>query len=106
MKFTAVTAAALASVAAVSAQSSNTSVCDKYSMALLNSTQGAAQKTLLTLVVNSALIGNYSNATSATATVKPTGILTTNGTYNGTNNINLLKYFDGSLLSTSGLNWK
>ncbi|KDN52712.1 hypothetical protein K437DRAFT_162155 [Tilletiaria anomala UBC 951] len=97
MKFTAITVGALAGAAAVSAES----FCDKYSTALFNSTDGAQQLTLLTLVVNSALIGNYSNATSANAPVKPTGILTANGTFNGVNNINLLKYFDGSLLSTN-----
>ncbi len=77
MKSVAFTAAALAGVAAVSAQSNNQSICDKYSTALLNSTGATEQRTLLTLLVNSAVIGNYSNATAANAPVKPSGILTT-----------------------------
>lgn len=55
-----------------------------------------AQYTLLTLLVNTALIGNY---TQPNVGVAVNGILNP-GTYNGTN-VNLLPYFDGSLLSTN-----
>ena len=102
MKFTSLTIGALASIAAVSAQknnSSKTSFCDKYSSALFHSTAADKQLTLLTLAVNSALIGNYSNATAANAPVKPNGILN-NGTYQG-KPVSLLKYFDGSFASTN-----
>lgn len=100
MKFSAVTIGALAGAAAVSAQNSSTpSFCDKYSTALFNSTAADKQLTLLTLVVNSAVIGNYSNATAPNAAVKPTGIVN-NGTYMG-KSVSLLKYFDGTVASTN-----
>lgn len=52
--------------------------------------------TLLTLLVNTAVIGNY---TKPNVGVHVPGILA-NGTYNGTA-VNLLPYFSGGLLSTN-----
>ncbi len=49
-------AAAAGSVAAQ--RPSNTSICDYYTTALLTNNTAANQKTLLTLVVNTAVIGN------------------------------------------------
>jgi hypothetical protein len=54
------------------------------------------QKTLVTLVVNTAVIGNY---TQPNVGITVPGILA-NGTYNGTA-VNLLPYFDGMLYSTN-----
>ena len=51
---------------------------------------------MLTLVVNTAVIGNY---TQPNVGITVPGILA-NGTYNGTA-VNLLPYFDGMLLSTN-----
>lgn len=61
-----------------------------------NSTNGTTQATLLTALVNTALIGNYSPLGGKH---NVSGILA-NGTYNGTQ-VSLLKYFDGSLKSTN-----
>jgi len=82
----------LASLAAAQ----NMSICDKYTTALLKTNNGANQYTLLTLVVNTALIGNY---TQPNVGIAVTGILNP-GMYNGTA-VNLLPYFDGELLSTN-----
>jgi len=91
---------------------SNVSICDYYTTALLKNNTALNQKTLLTLVVNTAVIGNckYQNALLSTPAhnlpdTKPNvgiavpGILAA-GTYNGTA-VNLLPYFDGALLSTN-----
>ena len=53
------------------------------------------QMTLLTLLVNTAVIGNYTtpNMNAVTGILNP-------GVYNGTN-INLLPYFNGGLNSTN-----
>ncbi|PWN35970.1 uncharacterized protein FA14DRAFT_184804 [Meira miltonrushii] len=98
MKFLTLVAGFSAAFAAVSAQSSNQSICDKYTTALLKDNNATNQKTVLTLVVNTALIGTYSNATGAPKN-NVTGILN-NGTYGG-QPVSLLKFFDGSLKSTN-----
>jgi len=85
----------LASLAA--AQNSNISLCDKYTTALLKVNNATTQYTLLTLLVNTALIGNYTQPNTGIAV---NGILNP-GTYNGTS-INLLPYFNGDLLSSNG----
>ena len=74
----------------------NTSICDYYTGALLKNNTAANQYTVLTLVVNTALIGNY---TTPNVGIAVNGILNP-GTYNGTS-VNLLPYFDGSLASTN-----
>ncbi|KDE04403.1 hypothetical protein MVLG_05193 [Microbotryum lychnidis-dioicae p1A1 Lamole] len=75
----------------------NTSICDYYTTALLKNNTGANQLMLLTLLVNTAVIGNYS---SINVGVAVPGILNPNGTYNGTA-VNLVPYFSGALASTN-----
>lgn len=86
----------LAAVSSVFGQRpSNTSICDYYAKALFNESSATTQKTLLTALVNTAVIGNY---TQPNLNAVP-GILAP-GTYNSTK-VNLLQYFDGSLKSTN-----
>lgn len=49
----------LALAAGVAAQDMDQSLCDKYTTALLMENNATNQQTLLTLVVNTAVIGNY-----------------------------------------------
>ncbi|KAG9962681.1 hypothetical protein KCU61_g4363, partial [Aureobasidium melanogenum] len=86
--------AGLAAVAAP-ALAQNASICDKYTTALLKENTGANQLTLLTLLVNTVVIGNY---TQPNMNAVP-GILA-KGTYNGTE-VNLLPYFNGGLASSN-----
>jgi len=67
-----------------------------YTTALLKENNSTNQLTVLTLIVNTALIGNYSTINVG---VPVTGILNP-GTYMG-KAVNLLPYFDGSLKSTN-----
>ena len=96
MQFT--KSAALAAIAATAsaARPANMSICDYYTTALLTNNTAANQYTLLTLVVNTAVIGNY---TKPNVGIAVTGILNP-GEYNGVK-VNLLPYFDGGLASTS-----
>jgi len=73
----------------------NMSVCDKYTTALLKDNNATNQYTLLTLLVNTVVIGNY---TKPNMNAVP-GILA-KGTYEGVD-VNLLPYFDGSLKSNN-----
>ena len=95
---TAVLAATAALFSTTFAQSrpSNTPICDFYTTALLKDNTAKNQYTLLTLLVNTAVIGNY---TKPNVGVKVAGILAP-GQYNGTD-VNLLPYFDGGLASTN-----
>ncbi|KAI9048293.1 hypothetical protein LZ554_008088 [Drepanopeziza brunnea f. sp. 'monogermtubi'] len=86
--------ATAAMVSTVAAQS--LSFCDKYTTALFMNNTAENQKTLLTAVVNTAVIGNYSE--SKTGMAVP-GILAP-GTVNGTP-VNLLPYFNGGLASSN-----
>jgi hypothetical protein len=79
MKFAATLTALAASVSLVAGQ---TSLCDKYTTALLKNNTAENQLTVITLVVNTALIGNYTNP-AGPAKNAVTGILA-NGTYMGT----------------------
>lgn len=89
--------AALLSVATAQAtRPSNTSICDFYTTALLKENNATNQLTLVTLVVNTAVIGNY---TQPNVGVSVPGILAP-GRVNGTS-VNLAPYFDGSLASTN-----
>jgi len=84
-------------VAAVVAQRpADTSICDYYTTALLMENSAANQYMLLTLVVNTVIIGNY---TQPNVGIAVPGILVP-GMYNGTA-VNLLPYFDGSLASAN-----
>ncbi|KAF3928672.1 hypothetical protein AA313_de0210341 [Arthrobotrys entomopaga] len=77
----------------VSAQSE--SLCDKYTTALFKNNTAENQYTLLVKLVNTALIGNY----TAGAKVKVNGILVP-GMFMG-QDVTLLPYFNGGLLSTN-----
>jgi len=91
-------AAALTAVAStVNAQRpENTSICDYYTTALLKENTATNQATLLTLIVNTVVIGNY---TEPNVGIKVPGILAP-GQYNG-DDVNLLPYFTGDLASTN-----
>lgn len=80
----------------VSQRPANTSICDYYTTALLKENNATNQETLLTLVVNTAVIGNY---TKPNVGIKVPGILAS-ATFNGTQ-VNLLPYFNGMLASTN-----
>jgi len=69
------------------------SICDYYTTALLKDVTAANEATLLTLVVNTAVIGNY---TMPNVGIAVPGILATGQSYNGVP-VNLLQYFDGTL---------
>lgn len=97
MRFTSALVAAAAAGSALAQRPSNTSICDYYTTALLKENNATNQYTLLTLVVNTAVIGNY---TQPNVGVSVPGILNPNGTYNGTK-VNLVPYFNGGLASTN-----
>jgi len=88
-------AVAAPAVLAQNATSNSTSLCDKYAMAVFNASNATTQYTLLTVLVNTAVIGNYSKDPKNAVT----GILN-NGTYEG-RPVSLLKYFDGMLASSN-----
>ncbi|KAF3937835.1 hypothetical protein ABW19_dt0207079 [Dactylella cylindrospora] len=83
----------LLSSAAVYAQMD--SLCDKYTKALFVNNTAENQYTLLVKLVNTALIGNYTEGSM----VKVTGILVP-GVFMG-QNVSLLHYFNGGLVSTN-----
>ena len=84
------------SLAMAQSRPANISICDFYTTALLKDNTAANQYTLLTLVVNTAVIGNY---TQPNVGISVDGILKP-GNVNGTN-VNLLPYFDGGLESSN-----
>lgn len=75
----------------------NESICDYYTTALLKQNTAKNQHTLLTLLVNTAVIGNY---TQPNVGVAVPGILNPNGMFNGIK-VNLVPYFNGGLASTN-----
>jgi hypothetical protein len=81
---------------AVAQRPSDMPICDYYTTALLKRNNATNQYTLLTLLVNTAVIGNY---TKPNMLMVP-GILNPDGTYNNTP-VNLMQYFDGSFNSTN-----
>ncbi|KAI9653890.1 MAG: hypothetical protein M1829_001116 [Trizodia sp. TS-e1964] len=89
-------AAALIATGALAQRPTNTSICDYYTTALLKNNTAANQLTLLTLVVNTAIIGNY---TQPNVGIAVPGILAP-GKVNGTD-VNLAPYFNGKLASTN-----
>lgn len=81
---------------AAGAAAQNMSICDKYTTALLKDNTAMNQQALLTLVVNTAVIGNY---TKPNVGIKVPGILAPGtGKYEG---VNLAPYFNGMLASTN-----
>jgi len=87
----------LAVIASVAAQRpSDISICDYYTNALLGSTSPADEYAVLTILVNTAVIGNYSAC--AVGSGLP-GILAP-AEYGG-EQVNLLPYFNGCLESTN-----
>ncbi|KAF2669072.1 hypothetical protein BT63DRAFT_413542 [Microthyrium microscopicum] len=95
MRSSTFTIAALASLATAQ-RPTNTSICDYYTPALLKENTAANQKTVLTLLVNTVVIGNY---TQPNANISVAGILAP-GTFNNTK-VNLLPYFNGNLKSSN-----
>ncbi|KAM0747307.1 hypothetical protein T439DRAFT_98556 [Meredithblackwellia eburnea MCA 4105] len=77
----------------------NSTICDYYTTALTKNNTAANQYLVLTLLVNTAVIGSYSPL--ANASVKVPGILNPNGTYMG-QSVNLVPYFSGQFNSTNG----
>lgn len=74
----------------------NTPICDYYTTALLKKNNAENQYKLLELVVNTAVIGNY---TQPNVGIAVAGILAP-GQWNGTD-VNLLPYFNGALASSN-----
>ena len=74
----------------------NISICDYYSKALLGGSNQTTQYTLVTLLVNTAVIGNYTQPNKLAVP----GILAPDANFNGTK-VNLLQYFNGDLTSTN-----
>ncbi|KAI8610541.1 hypothetical protein BC830DRAFT_1260985 [Chytriomyces sp. MP71] len=72
------------------------SICDKYTVALFKDNTEANQFALLTALVNTAVIGNYSATVNNVAVP---GILAP-GTYQGTQ-VSLVGYFNGALKTTN-----
>ncbi|KAK1089022.1 hypothetical protein LTR33_000269 [Friedmanniomyces endolithicus] len=83
---------ALAATQAAAQRPSTESICDYYTTALLKDNNATNQETIVTLVVNTAVIGNF---TPNKFNISVPGILAANQTYNGT------AYFDGTLASTN-----
>ena len=80
----------------VAQRPSGTSICDYYTTAVLKVDTPANQYTLLTVLVNTVVIGNYSAC--AVGGGLP-GILAP--AYYGGEQVNLLPYFNGCLESTN-----
>ncbi|KAH8835858.1 hypothetical protein DL96DRAFT_1732902 [Flagelloscypha sp. PMI_526] len=76
----------------------STSICDYYTTALLKDNNSTNQYTLLTLLVNTAVIGNYTSNPGSMVAVP--GILNPNGTVDG-KKVNLVPYFSGALSSSN-----
>ena len=74
----------------------DTSICDYYTTALLSDNSPATQYAVLHLLVNTAVIGNY---TQPNVGIAVPGILAP-GTFNG-EAVNLLPYFSGCLNSSN-----
>ncbi|RNJ55423.1 hypothetical protein D7B24_008561 [Verticillium nonalfalfae] len=90
-------ALAMAAASSVAAQRpTDTPICDYYTTALLKENTAENQYTLLTLLVNTVVIGNYTEPNTGVAVP---GILA-KGDFMGTS-VNLLPYFNGDLASTN-----
>ncbi|KAK5130137.1 hypothetical protein LTR08_002436 [Meristemomyces frigidus] len=82
---------------AMAQRPANTSVCDYYTTALLKQNTASNQMTLVTLLVNTAVIGNY---TKPNVGISVPGILAQGQSLNGTP-VDLLPYFNGGLASSN-----
>lgn len=96
MQYKALLAIFAATGAVVAQRPKDTPICDYYTTALLKDNNATNQYTLLTLLVNTAVIGNY---TKPNVGIKVDGILAP-GEFNGTK-VNLMPYFNGGLASTN-----
>lgn len=97
MQFKSLLMLAAAGSAMAAGRPSDVSICDYYTKALLKDNTAENQHKLLTLLVNTAVIGNY---TQPNVGVSVPGILNPNGMYQGAK-VNLVPFFDGSLASTN-----
>ncbi|KAJ3329047.1 hypothetical protein HDU93_001161 [Gonapodya sp. JEL0774] len=84
-------AALIGALPAQAQRPASQSVCDFYTTAIFTDNTPANQKTLLTLLVNTVIIGNYSPA--ANPAVHVPGILASSG--------GLAKYFNGAVKTTN-----
>ena len=82
---------------AVAQRPSDTSICDYYTTALLKENTAENQLKLLTLVVNTAAIGNY---TQPNVGIVVPGILAPDAKFQDTP-VNLVPFFNGMLASTN-----
>ena len=99
------TLALFAGTALAAGRPSNTSMCDYYTTALLKDNTAKNQETVLTLLVNTVVLGNALPKPTIPGVTFPHvdglyGILASNATYMG-QGANLLPYFDGGLASTN-----
>jgi hypothetical protein len=85
---------AIVALSASAQRPCDTSICDYYSNNVLGSTNATAEKTLVTKLVNAALIGIY------TTPMQVAGILANNATFNGTK-VDLTPYFNGDKKTTN-----
>ncbi|KAH7348553.1 hypothetical protein BKA65DRAFT_536556 [Rhexocercosporidium sp. MPI-PUGE-AT-0058] len=81
---------------ALAQRPANVTICDYYSEKILGEKTAASQKLLLTILINTVVVGNY---TTPNVGVSVHGIATP-GVQDG-KDINLLPYFTGALLSTT-----
>jgi len=96
-------AAALAGLAAAQ-RPSGTSICDYYTKALLGNTSAANEYTVLTLLVNTAVVGSSVKKPTLPGVTFPTNVTVTGivnkGQYGG-KDVNLLPFFSGALASSN-----
>ncbi|KAJ4301974.1 hypothetical protein N0V88_002104 [Collariella sp. IMI 366227] len=96
MRLTRATLAAVAVSSVVSQRPDSTSICDHYTTLLFKENTADKQYTLLTALVNTVVIGNY---TQPNVGVVVPGILAP-GKFDG-KDVNLASYFDGSQKTTN-----
>lgn len=74
----------------------NTPICDFYASQIFGNNTAISQRGVMTLILNTAIIGNYTspNVGVPVTDIAPVSI------YNGTS-VNLLKYFDAALYSSN-----
>ncbi|PBP17485.1 hypothetical protein BUE80_DR011723 [Diplocarpon rosae] len=90
------TSLAVAAAAGTLAAQNSTSFCDKYTIALFKNNTATNQLKLLTAVVNTAVVGNYTESKTGTAVPGILAAAVVDGKA-----VNLLPYFNGCLASTN-----